>query len=30
MEDFFDAMAEDFNVTRGILKALAGLANAAT
>ncbi len=29
MEDFFDAMAEDFNVTRGILKALAGLANAA-
>ena len=29
MEDFFDTMAEDFNVTRGILKALAGLANAA-
>jgi hypothetical protein len=28
MEDFFDTMAEDFNVTRGILKALAGLANA--
>jgi CRP-like cAMP-binding protein len=28
-EDFFDTMAEDFNVTRGILKALAGLANAA-
>lgn len=27
MEDFFEAMAEDFNVTRGILTALAGLAN---
>jgi len=27
MEDFFETMAEDFNVTRGILTALAGLAN---
>lgn len=26
-EDFFDTMAEDFNVTRGILTVLAGLAN---
>jgi len=28
-EEFFDAMAEDFRVTRGIVKALAGMANAA-
>jgi len=27
MEDFFDTMAEDFNVARGILTVLAGLAN---
>ncbi len=25
-QEFFDAMAEDFNVTRGVLQALAGLA----
>ncbi|PYU25725.1 MAG: hypothetical protein DMG32_11480 [Acidobacteria bacterium] len=29
MEDFFDTMAEDFNVTRGILAVLAGLASRA-
>ena len=29
-EEFFDAMAEDFNVTRGILKALVGVATGAT
>jgi CRP-like cAMP-binding protein len=25
-QDFFDALAEDFDVTRGLLKALAGMA----
>jgi hypothetical protein len=29
-EDFFDTMAEDFNVTRGILTVLAGLASRAS
>jgi CRP-like cAMP-binding protein len=28
-EEFFDAMAEDFRVARGIVKALAGMANGA-
>lgn len=29
-EDLFDALAEDFNVTRGIVKALAGMVNGGT